>query len=122
VIETIIALMNDLIDRERRCRPIGVSFIVGSQGLRNLGKPVFELFGWPRIESGHTADYTGFTLLNDQLGIADNKQRTANHREGQILQNRGQFGQKNLRMSRSWNGWVTRNDEDASKCKSLCKY
>ncbi|MDT4817543.1 hypothetical protein FQZ97_506220 [compost metagenome] len=90
VLQAVVALVHDLVDRERRRRLVGVGAVVGVEGLGDLGQPVLQQGGGPGVERRHGADDPGLALLDHQLGVADDEQRRADHREGQAIQRGGQ--------------------------------
>ena len=67
VLEPVVALVHDLVDRERRRRPLGMRAVVCGQRLGDLGEPVVELLGRPRVQRRHRADDAGRALLDDEL-------------------------------------------------------
>ena len=67
VLEPVVALVHDLVDRERRGRPVGMRLVVGRERLGDLGQPVVELRGRPRVERRHRADDAGLALRDDEL-------------------------------------------------------
>jgi hypothetical protein len=92
VLETVIALVHDLIDGEWCRRAIGMGLVPGRQSLGDLCQPVLQLLGRAGIERRHGADDTGLALLDDKLGIADDEKRRADDRQSQLFEGRWQLG------------------------------
>ena len=89
VLEAVVALVHDLVDRERRGRRLGMRLVVRGERLGDLGQPVVEQLGRARVERGHRADDAGLALRDHQLGVADDEQRRADDGQAQLLRAAG---------------------------------
>ena len=74
LVQPVVALVYDLIDRERRSRAIRVRAVVSDQRFRDLGQPVVELFRRASVECWHRADHTCLALFDHQLGAAHDEE------------------------------------------------
>ena len=89
VLEAVVALVHDLVDRERRGRRFGMRLVVGGERLGDLGQPLVEQFGRTRVERRHRADDAGLALRDHQLRVADDEQRRADDGQAQLAQGGG---------------------------------
>ena len=81
VLQTVVALVHDLVDGKRCRRCVGVGRVVGRQRLGDFLQPLLQHFGWARVERGHGAHHPGLALGNDELGGADDEQGRSDHRK-----------------------------------------
>ncbi len=90
VIEPVIGLVHDLVDRERRRRAVRMLGIVLGQLGGDAVQPVIEHRARARIERREGADHAGLALGDHQVGVGDDEQRRANHRQRKtVLENGG---------------------------------
>ena len=94
VLEPVVRLVHDLVDRERRRRLVGVVAVPGRERLGDLGQPFVELRRRARVERRHRADDARRALRDDELGVADDEQRRADDGQAQLAQDRRQGHQK----------------------------
>jgi len=91
VVEPVVRAVHDLVDRERRCGPVGMAAVVLGELAGDPLQPRFELLGRPCVERRERPDDTGLALGDDQVGVRDDEQRRADDRQPQrVLQDRGQ--------------------------------
>jgi hypothetical protein len=93
VLEPVVRLVHDLIDRVRR----GIR-ISGERRL-DLAEPLVERFLRPCVQRRERADDAGLALLDDELWIPGDEHRRADHGNPQSLQQRRK---RHLRCSVSW--------------------
>src|SRR5688572_16312236 len=72
--------MHDLVDGERRRRPLRMRAVMGRQFLADLMKPLVELAERPRVQAGKGADHTRLALGDDQFRPRDEEQWRPHHR------------------------------------------
>jgi hypothetical protein len=82
--------MDDLVDRERRSRPVGMVAIPGGERFGDLVKPLVELFSRTRVQRGKAADDARGALSDHQLGVGYDEHWRADHRDAQTLKNKRQ--------------------------------
>jgi hypothetical protein len=119
VLQPVVALVHDLVDGEGRGLVVRVRSIVRGQGFGDLGQPVFQLRGRTRVERGHGAHHASLALGNDELGVADDEQRRADHRELDVLQHRGQValaGRHGVSVVDQKAGWIL-GQPDRAPCR-----
>ena len=75
MLETVIALVNDLVDGVGRCRAVRVCTVVSCQRLRDFNQPLLKLLGGASIQGWHGAHHASDALGDHQLGVADDDQR-----------------------------------------------
>jgi hypothetical protein len=75
--------MDDLVDRERRGRPLGVVAVVLGQCFGDFVKPFVELRCRTRVERREAADDPGGALRDDEFWTGDDEQRGAHGRQAQ---------------------------------------
>ncbi len=69
LLQAIVGLMHDLIDRKGRRRPLRVGLIPGLKRLADLHEPSLEHFNRPCVERGERSNHTGCALGNHQIGV-----------------------------------------------------
>ena len=102
LIEAVVGLVDDLVDRERRGGPIGVGAVVLGQFLGEAVEPFVELTDRARVERRKRADDPRLALGDDQLDPRDDEQRRADDRQAQAVE-RGGKGHVRLRINRAVN-------------------
>jgi hypothetical protein len=79
--EPVVGAVDDLVDRERRGRPVGMVAVVRGKRLGDFVKPLVELRGGARIERREAADDAGRALGDHQLRVGNDEQGRADHRQ-----------------------------------------
>ena len=69
LLEPVIALVDDLIDRERRRRRIGMGAIIGRQFFGDLGQPLIQLRDRPGVQRREGSHYARLALRDHQFRI-----------------------------------------------------
>jgi hypothetical protein len=83
VIESVVRLVHDLVDRKGSRRPFGMFFVVRLEFGRDALQPFGEDQGRPRVERRKRADYPGLALGDDEVRPGDDEHRRSDHRQSQ---------------------------------------
>jgi hypothetical protein len=79
LIETVVRLVHDLVDRERRRRPLGMRLIVGGEFFLDPRQPFVEQRRRPRIQRRKRPDHPGLALRDHEIGHRNDEQRCGDH-------------------------------------------
>ncbi len=88
-LEPAIGAVDDLVDRERCRRTIGIVAIMRGQFLGDLVHPFIELARRPGIERGEAADDTRLALGDDQFRPRHDEHRRTDDRQAQAVERGG---------------------------------
>ena len=100
-LEPIVRAVDDLVDRKRRGRPLGVRPVMRGERLGDPVEPLVELALRPGVKRGEAADDSGGALRDHQFRPRNDEHRRGNHRERELLEARGQRGGDGHRLSRA---------------------
>ena len=89
-VEPVVRLVDDLIDRKGRGRPVGIVAIMRGQFLGYLMQPFVDLALRPCIECRKAADDARLALRNDQFGTRHDEQRGSDDGQAQSVERCGQ--------------------------------
>ena len=98
VLEAVVGLVHDLVDRERRRRPFGMRFVVGGEFFLDAMQPFVEQLGRARVERRECTDDAGLALRDDQFRPRNDELRRADQRQAEFRpQLRGGHGRGGMR-------------------------
>ena len=85
VFEPLVGHVDDLVDRKRRGRPVGIGRIVGREILGDLGQPFVHLAFRPRVQCRKRTNDARFALRLDQGRMRNDEQGRRNNGQTQIV-------------------------------------
>jgi hypothetical protein len=85
LLEPGVGLVDDLVDRKRRCRSLRVSAVMGGERFGDFMQPFVELRNGPCVQCGKSADDPGLALGNYQRRMRDDEQRSADNRQPELV-------------------------------------
>ena len=86
VIEPVIGLVDDLVDRKRGRRAVRILRVIFGQFRRDPVQPFIQLGLGPGVQRREGSDHTGLALRDHQVGIGNNEKRAPDHRNSKLLQ------------------------------------
>ncbi|GCC46820.1 hypothetical protein chiPu_0030698, partial [Chiloscyllium punctatum] len=92
VIEPVVRLVHDLVDRERRRRPLRMRLVISRELFLDPVQPFVEQFRRPRIQRRERADHAGLALGDDEVGHGDDEQRCPDHGKRQAALEQSRHG------------------------------
>jgi len=90
MLEAIVGPVDDLVDRERRRRSLGVVAVPRGKRFGHLVQPFVEQLGGPRIERREAADDPAGALRDDELRVRHDEQRRSDYGDAESLEDRWQ--------------------------------
>ncbi|MNV47970.1 hypothetical protein D3C71_1398550 [compost metagenome] len=84
LLQAVVGLVNDLVDRERRDGGAGVGLAVGGQAGLDFVQPVGQLGLRARVEGGERSHDAARALGDHQLRVGDDEHRGADDRQGHL--------------------------------------
>ena len=92
LIEPVVRAMHDLIDGERRRRPLGVRLVVGREFFLDPHQPLVEQRRRARVECRKRSDDARLALRDHQIGHGYDEQRRTDHGNRQTALEQGRHG------------------------------
>ncbi len=92
VLQAVVGTVHDLVDGERRHLAVGMLLLVFAQLRGDALQPGLEHFLGPRIQRREGADDARLALLDHQVGIGDDEQRRADHRDREVVAQQSRKG------------------------------
>ena len=88
-LQTVVGFVYDLVHRKGSGGPIGKGTVVGGQLLGDPVQPLVQHRLRPGIQRRKSTDNPCFTLGDHQIGVGDDEQRRADHRQPQAVLKQG---------------------------------
>ena len=92
LLEPVVRSMHDLIDRERRRRPLGMRLVVGGEFFLDPHQPFVEQRRRARVQRRKRSDDAGLALRDHQIGHGNDEQRRTDHGNRQSALEQGRHG------------------------------
>jgi len=92
LLEPVVRPVHDLVDRERRRRPLGMRLVMSGKLFLDPHQPLLEQCGRPSVQRGKRSDHTRLALRDHQIRHGDDEQRRADHRNRQTALEQSRHG------------------------------
>ncbi len=89
MVETVVRLVDDLVDGEGCGLAVRVLLVPFSQFRGDPVQPLVQHRAGPRVQGRKAADDAGLALGDHKLRIGDDEKRRSDNRDAQILENGG---------------------------------
>jgi len=92
LIEPVVRTVHDLVDRERRRRPLGMRLVMRGQFFLDLHQPLVEQGRRTRIQRRERSDDPRLALRDHEIRHGNDEQRRSDHRNRQTALEQGRHG------------------------------
>ena len=92
MIEPVVRPVHDLVDRERRRRPLGMRPVMGGELFLDARQPLVEQRRRARVQRRKRADHARLALRDHEIGHGNDEQRRTDHGDRQAALEQGRHG------------------------------
>jgi hypothetical protein len=97
--------MHDLVDRERRRRPVGMRLVVRGKLFLDPRQPFVEQRRRPRVQRRKRSDDARLALRDHEIGHGNDEQRRTDHGNRQTALEQGRHGHSRNPFALFSKGW-----------------